>query len=228
MRIVHGRGSTPRQDRELTRRLVEEVADGEPILRVWCPHRQVAFGRRDSNRPGYDRARKLAEERDFVAVDRSVGGHAVCYTGNTVSFVRAMPVDELRSGITERYERTTGELQSALSELGVSAHQGEPDGAFCPGTHSLSAGGKIVGLAQRVTRETAVVAGIVVVRDHEEIGDVLAPVYDALDIPFERDATGSIAGVGGESSPETVVRTLSETLSGGEGTVERIGEIREE
>lgn len=219
MLIVRGRGPTARRDRELTREYVETVGEtGEGFLRVWRPPRQVVFGRRDANREGYERAREIASERGFTPVERAVGGHAVCYTGHTVSFVRATPVDDLRSGITDRYDRTVRELRSALSALGVEADRGEPDGAFCPGTHSLSADGKIAGLAQRVRRDAAVVGGIVVVRDHEEISEVLAPIYDALDISFERNSTGSVARAGGDADPEAVLRRIEGELSAGRET----------
>lgn len=225
MRRIRGSVPSPERDRARTQEAVDRVAGGgESVLRVWRPPAQVAFGRRDSNRPGYDRARELATERGFPAVERAVGGHAVCFTGNTVSFVRATPVDDPRSGITDRYERTTREVRGALSRLGVVARKGEPEGAFCPGSHSLSDGGKIVGLAQRVRRDVAVVAGIVVVSDHEAIAGVLAPVYDALDAPFERDAVGSLARAGGETDPDAVVRTLEDALARGEGTVEQVRE----
>lgn len=214
MRIVRGRGPTPERDREITRVHADTIADsGEGVLRVWRPHRQVVFGRRDSNREGYERARRIAAERGFETTERAVGGHAVCYTGATVSFVRATAVDDPRSGITARYERTTEAVRSALSELGVPADEGEPEGSFCPGTHSLSLEGKIVGLAQRIRRDVAVVGGIVVVRDHEEIDATLAPVYDALGVPFERGSTGSIAGAGGTADPELVRSRLETALS---------------
>jgi len=224
MRILRGRGRTPERDRELTHSHVDAVAEtGEAVLRVWHPHRQVVFGRRDTNRDGYDRARRIAAERGFDAVERAVGGHAVCYTGETISFVRASPVDDPRSGITERYERTVDAVQSALSALGVPAQEGEPEGAFCPGTHSLSHEGKIAGLAQRVRRDVAVVGGIVVVRDHEEIEDTLAPIYDALGIPFERGSTGSIARAGRHADSEGVRRQLEAALSrGAETTTDQV------
>jgi len=223
MYVVRGSVGDPNRDRERSRELLELAADRDsPHLRVWRPPRHVAFGRRDSSRPGYDRAREYAHSKGIPTVERTTGGHAVLFTGHTVSFVLAAPDDGARSGITDRYERTTDRVRQALSELGVDAAEGEPDGSFCPGTHSLSANGKIVGLAQRVRRDVAVVAGIIVVRDHEEIADVLGPIYDALDIPFESDATGSLARAGGVSDPAEVVAVVEETLTGTEITVKQV------
>lgn len=223
MYVVRGSVADPRADRERSRELLDLAADRNSThLRVWQPPRHVAFGRRDSSHEGYSQARTHVRRREIPAIERTTGGHAVFFTGNTVSVVLATPIADTRSGITDRYERTTERLQQALNALGVDATEGEPDGAFCPGTHSLSASGKIVGLAQRVRRDVAVVAGIIIVRDHEPIAGVLGPVYDALDIPFEHEATGSLARAGGVSNPETVVSSVEETLAAGETTIEHV------
>jgi lipoate-protein ligase A len=224
MRVIRGRAADPEADRAATRRLLERTAEtGTPALRVWQPHRSVAFGRRDANREGYDRARRAAESRGYATVERSVGGRAVAFTGSTVAFVRAEPVEEARTGIQARYDRVTAEVTGALASLGVTVEPGEPEGAFCPGTHSLSAEGKIVGLAQRVRTEVALVSGIVVACDHEQLAAVLEPVYGALDIPFEREAVGSIARAGGPDDPGAVVATLQKRLAE-DPTIEHVRE----
>lgn len=223
MRLVRGRAGTPEHDRQRSRDLLDRARkEDTAVLRVWQPPAHLAFGRRDGSRDGYDRAREHAESHDIPVIDRTTGGHAVVFTGTTVSVVLARPIDDARSGITDRYDRVTDQLRDALAELGVDARQGEPDGAFCPGTHSLSADGKIVGLAQRVRRDVAVVAGIVTLADHEEITTILGPVYDALDIPFDPDATGSIARSGGVTDPDTVCRTIESALADDDGVAETI------
>jgi len=223
MRVLRGRGPDPATDRAVTRELVERAASGDSGVRIWRPHRTVVFGRRDTTREGYDRARQAAAARGYTPVERSVGGHAVAFTGTTVAFLRAEPIEEARTGIQTRYERTSREVASALETLGVAVELGEPEGAFCPGTHSLSARGKIVGLAQRVRRDVALVSGVVVVYAHEQLADVLEPVYGALDLPFERDAVGSIAQAGGPADPEAVIEALQDGLAPG-STVEWLRE----
>jgi len=224
MRVLRGRMPTPEADRERTGDLVDHTAaTGERTLRVWTPPPQIAFGRRDANRDGYERARELGAARGYDLVERTVGGRAVAFTGNTVAFVATEPVEESRTGIQQRYDEATAAMEAALAALDVEAAPGEPDGAFCPGTHSLSADGKIVGLAQRVHRDVAAVSGIVVVRDHEEIADTLDPIYGALGVPFERDAVGSVARAGGPADPERVCRQIERTLRGGrDATVARV------
>lgn len=213
MRVRRGRAKTPATDRTVTEELVDGVAsDGEPALRVWQPHRQVAFSRRDRHRDGYDEARAAASERGYTITERSVGGHAVAFTGTTVAFVLAEPVTDSRQCICDRYDRATAPLVTAFENLGLSVSETEPDNAFCPGTHSLSATGKIAGLAQRVRREVATVAGVVIVRDHGAVANVLDPVYHALGIPFDPGTVGSIARAGGKSDPEAVCDAIENAL----------------
>lgn len=213
MRVIRGRAESVEADRAIARELLEWAADGDPAVRVWRPGRQVAFGRRDARAEGYDRARDIARNRGFPPIERDVGGRAVAYTGSTVAFARATPA-EGREGIDSRYERTAADLRRALAALGVDAREGEPDDAFCPGTHSLRARGKVVGIAQRVRADAAVTAGIVLVADHREIAGVLEPVYDALGTDLDPDSVGSIARAGGESDPDRVVRAVEDSLVG--------------
>jgi lipoate-protein ligase A len=232
MRVYRGRADSIGADRAVSDRLVERVAtDREPAVRVWRPHRQVAFGRRDARAEGYDEARAVAEQRGFPTVEREVGGRAVAYTGSTVAFARVTPVEDARSGLSGRYDAATADLLDALDSLGVDASEGEPVDSFCPGTHSVQAdcGGrarKLAGLAQRVRADAAVVAGVLLVRDHEPIAAVLDPVYAALDVAFDPGSVGSVAGAGGEADPDAVVETVERALVGdvsGEASVQRVG-----
>ena len=213
MRIVRGREPTPEADLDVTQSLVDWTRTrAETAVRVWRPHRIVAFGRRDTNRDGYESARRHATDRGYVPLERRVGGHAVAYTGQTVAFVKTEPIEDSRTGIQQRYESTLTAVEEALETLGVDPSRCEPEGAFCPGTHSLSANGKIAGLAQRVHRDVAVVSGVVVVSDHEEIAGVLEPIYAALDVPFRKASVGSVRRAGGQASAGIVIESLEETL----------------
>jgi octanoyl-[GcvH]:protein N-octanoyltransferase len=224
MRVLRGRKPAVDADRHRTGIMVDRAVEtGETALRVWTPPRQVAFGRRDASADGYERARAIARQRGFPPVERQVGGRAVAYTGSTVAFVHADPTAE-RTAIDSRYEDAAVRLRDALGELGVDAIEGEPDGAFCPGTHSLQSAGKIAGLAQRARKEVALVGGIVVVRDHEAVADVLSPIYGALEVPFDPAAVGSVARAGGESSPDAVCDAISDAFADGAVEVERVRE----
>ncbi len=225
MRVLRGRAEDIEADRAVTRTLVADTREtGTPAVRVWTPHRQVAFGRRDARSGGYGAAKEAAETRGFPPYERRVGGRAVAYTGTTLAFARVEPLADMREGLTKRYDDAVADLRAALADLGVAAERGEPPDSYCPGSHSLSADGKIVGIAQRVQRGAALVAGICVVRDHEEVADVLEPVYAALDAPFDPASVGSVARAGGPDDPERVARTVEAALVGDEGTsVEHVG-----
>jgi lipoate-protein ligase A len=216
MRVIRGRAPTPEADRELTAGMLATVSEsGVPAVRVWTPHRQVAFGRRDGHADDYDGAKAAAEERGYLAIERSVGGRAVAYTGETtLAFATAVPVDDMRQGLDRRYDEATGTVLQALRELGVVARRGEPEASFCPGAHSVQSDGKVAGIAQRVTRGSALVSGCLLVDEREELVDVLDPVYAALDVPFEPDSVGTVADAGGPDDPETVARAVERAFVG--------------
>ena len=228
MRVVRGRGEDADRDRAVTQQLIEHAGTaGESAVRVWRPHRQVAFGPRDTNDEGYEAAVAAAREHGFPATERRVGGRPVADTGDTLAFARIEPVENERAGIEERYAAVRVDVRDALREIGVDAERGEPDDAFCPGSYSLqAAGGKLVGIAQRVTGDAALVAGIVVVDGHEEIATVLKPVYDALDVAFDPDTVGSVERAGGEVDPVAIIMRLEDALVGDHlGSVEWVDDL---
>jgi lipoate-protein ligase A len=235
MRVYRGRADTADGDRAVSHEIVDRVAEtGASAVRVWCPPRHVAFGRRDARADGYERARKIAAERGFPPVERSVGGRAVAYTGSTAAFARVVPVDDPRSGLRDRYDAATAAVRRALATVGVDVREGEPDGSFCPGSHSLQirdAAGrdrKVAGLAQRVRTDVAIVAGVLLISDHEAIAAVLDPVYAALGVTFDPETVGSAALVSGDPNPDAVVGAVESALVGDrEATVERVASLSE-
>ncbi len=236
MRLLRGRAATPEANRAATAAMLDRTGEtGVPAFRVWTPHRQVAFGRRDAREPGYDRARAAAERRGYETVERSVGGRAVAYTGTTVAFARAVPAgeDDPRTGIGDRYAAATATVGRALRGLGAAVAPGEPPDSFCPGDHSLRgtgaigtpAAGKVVGVAQRVRGDAALVAGVVVPTDRDELAAVYDPVYRALGAPFDPDSVGSVADCGGPADPAATVRALEDAFAGdGPVSVEHVGD----
>lgn len=226
MHLLRGRKRTIAADREVTARLLDLAADGEPAVRVWIPHRQVAFGRRDARRQGYDRARRRADEAGFSPIERSVGGRAVAFDGETtLAVARAEPIADFRAGISDRYDQLLTALERGLSLCGVSVARGEPPNAFCPGSHSLQAtdSGKIAGVAQRVRHHSVLVSGILLVDNADTLASVLGDIYDALAVPFEPSTVGSVAAAGGSTAVESVRQSLEDVLVGeAEPTVEQV------
>ncbi|WP_323675303.1 lipoate--protein ligase family protein [Halorubellus sp. PRR65] len=216
--VVRGRLDDALADGAATGQLRDRVAEtGQPAVRVWAPARIVAFGRRDTRSDGYGAAAAAAREHGYEPVERSVGGRAVAYDGETtLAFARITPVDGVRGGLDERYDALTRDVRGALAGLGVDASEGEPPESFCPGQHSLrtTAGGKLAGLAQRVTQGAAITSGVLVVANRDDLAGVLAPVYRALDVPFDPASVGSVANAGGPSDPDRVRAALEDALVG--------------
>ncbi|THE66441.1 lipoate--protein ligase family protein [Salinadaptatus halalkaliphilus] len=237
MRVVRGREPSIAADRAVSDQLLGIAADGESAVRVWTPHRQVAFGRRDARLEGYDRAREIARDGGFTPVERDVGGRAVAYDGETtLAFARADPVADIRRGTDERYERLTAAVERALLDCGLEIERGEPADSFCPGTHSLSvaesAAGtapgsrqKVVGIAQRVRQDAALTAGIVLVDGRDALADILEGIYGSLGVAFDPASVGTVGAAGGPADPAVVRRVLEAAIvADAEPTVERIGD----
>ncbi|MDR9430126.1 MAG: lipoate--protein ligase family protein [Natronomonas sp.] len=211
MCLVRGSIGEVARDRAVTDALAGLASEtGESVIRTWTPPRQVAFGRRDTTADGYTHARQIAVERGYEPVERAVGGSAVAYTGCTVAFAHAIPLNGGRDGIDSRYREATDSLLDALDDLGATVSHGEPDRSFCPGEHSVQGGGKIAGIAQRIRKRSALVGGCVIVRasDTSAIADVLDPIYAALDLPFDPNSVGSVSTAGGPDDPEAVTRAI--------------------
>lgn len=221
MRVLRGRDPSPSVDREHTAALLADASDGTTGLRVWTPPRQVAFGRRDTHEPGFERAKRLAADRGFEPTERDVGGRAVAYPGDTLAFAHAIPLgeDRTRGSIADRYERATETVLGALRSLGADVSAGEPPESFCPGDHSVRAagGGKVAGIAQRVRGDAALVAGCLVVKegDARDIAGITTAVYDALGVPFDPETVGSVAEAGGPEDPNCVARAVEDAFVDG-------------
>lgn len=227
MYVFRGRVDDPEDDRDATADMLAWTArNEEPTLRVWTPERQLAFGRRDVRADTYEEAARIAREAGFEPYERSVGGRAVAYTGTTVAFARAVPADDIRTGMNERYEDAATMIQRALWKLDVAAQRGEPADTFCPGDYSLSYNGKIAGIAQRVRKGAALVSGVILVDGHEEIAQLLDEVYPVLDVPFDPETVGSLELAGGVTDRETVLETIESALIGdNDPTIRRVDAV---
>ena len=221
MRSIEGNFPDVDRDRAVTTSLTHLAADiGEPVLRVWTPPRQLAFGRLDATTDGYDRARRIAARHGYSPIERRVGGSAVAYTGRMVAFAYATPTASGREGIDRRYRDATETLLRAFRVVGADVERGEPDDSFCPGDYSIQGDGKIAGIAQRVKRDCALVAGCVTVyaADEGALTAVLDPVYSALGRPFAPESVGSIATAGGPDNIDPVVEALRTAFGAGSTT----------
>lgn len=220
--MYRGRRSDREADRAATAAMLVEAGDsGVSAVRVWAPGRSLAFGRRDARADGYERATAAAREHGFPPVERSVGGRAVAYAESTLAFAHAVPLDDARTGLNDRYETAVGTLVDALRGVGAGVERGEPPASYCPGDYSVrvAGGGKVAGIAQRVRQDAALVSGCVTVAERGPIRAVLRPVYDALGVPFDPDTVGSVTQAGGPDDAEAVREALEAEFVG-EGAVE--------
>ena len=127
----------------------------------------------------------------FDATLRLAGGRAAVFHDGTMEIGHAVPEEEPRAGIHERFERTAGRLARALGRLGVDARVGEVPGEYCPGRYSVNARGavKLAGIGQRVVAGGSHTGVVLVVRRGAH-NDVLRPVYDALGLAWAPEVTG--------------------------------------
>jgi octanoyl-[GcvH]:protein N-octanoyltransferase len=180
--------------------LLREVARGErgPLLRVYTPTPTLAFGRRDTRRPGFDRASASAAAEGFAPVVRSAGGRATAYHQGTliVDQIEADPEPMLTH--QRRFSRFGDHFASALSSLGVDAAVGEIPGEYCPGEFSVHGtdghGGrvKLVGTAQRVVAGAWLFSSVVVVSGSASLRAVTERVYADLGLDLDPATVGSV------------------------------------
>lgn len=176
--------------------LLRSVAAGRrpPALRLYAPEDAVLFSLLDARRPGFPRAVECAREAGFAAVLRLAGGHAAVFHPGTLAFSWARPATDAHLSIAPRFDEMVAITVDALGSLGVDARAGEVPGEYCPGEHSVNAGGrtKLMGVGQRVIRGGAHVGGVVVVREAARVRDVLVPVYEALELDWDPATAGCI------------------------------------
>jgi octanoyl-[GcvH]:protein N-octanoyltransferase len=77
----------------------------------------------------------------------------------------------------------------------VDARVGEVPGEYCPGRYSVNARAvvKLAGIGQRIVAGGSHTGVVLVITGEQRINDVLRPVYDALELPWEPEVTGSVA-----------------------------------
>ncbi|MGI9081329.1 MAG: lipoate--protein ligase family protein [Thermoleophilaceae bacterium] len=199
-------------DTAVSRALMLRVAAGElpATLRISRPAAIVAFGKRDAVSPGYRDAVRAARSGGFEAIERLAGGRAAVFHEDTIAFAHAVPDPDPRSRVDERFEATAELMASAFRRLGVDARVGEVPGEYCPGAHSVNAGGgrKLMGVGQRLVAGGVHVGGVVVVNGADRVREVLMPVYEALGLGWRPETTGSVA----DEAPGTTWEDVSDAI----------------
>ena len=210
--ITEAFAESPALDTAVSRALLQRVSSGfEPeTLRLFRPGPIVAFGPQDIRAQGYKAAVKATREEGYHAVNRLAGGRAAVFHEGTIAFAWTIPDADPRARVWERFDETADIMAAALRSLGVDARMGEVPGEYCPGKHSVNARGakKIMGVGQRTISRAAHVGGVLVVSGSKRIRDVLTPVYDALDLDWDPEATGSVEDELGTGDFEAVKKAV--------------------
>jgi octanoyl-[GcvH]:protein N-octanoyltransferase len=206
-------GDDPALEVAVAYALLLEAARGErgPAVRVYRPNSPtVAFGRRDTLRPGFDAAARAARARGYVPVVRAPGGHAASYAGGCLILDEVWPAHDSIEGIHERFSADATRMADALRGVGVDARVGEVRGEYCPGAFTVNARGavKLIGAAQRVVRGAWLLSTVVVVDGADQLRAVLEDVYAALELDWDPSTFGSIAGEQPGTTIEAVERAL--------------------
>jgi octanoyl-[GcvH]:protein N-octanoyltransferase len=186
----------PALDTAVSRALMFRVAARElpETLRIARPGTTVVFAKRDAVAPGYEEAVRAAREHGFEATLRLAGGRAAIFHDGTMEIGHAVPDDDPRAGIHERFEHTAERLAKALASVGVDARVGEVPGEYCPGRYSVNARDavKLAGIGQRVVGGGSHTGVVLVVEGEDRINSVLGPVNAALGLDWEPAVTGSV------------------------------------
>lgn len=193
--LTGGTPGDPVLDIALTHALLREVAAGRrgPALRIFSPGPTLAFGRSDVRSPGFARAAAIAAEHGLTPVVRVVGGRAAA-SGAGCLVVEDVTVEPATAeGLQRRFDDQTGRLVAALTALGAAPVVGELPGEYCPGRHSIHAGGvKLVGIAQRVVAGAALTSAVIVVTGGAALREVIAATYAALGDEIDPATVGAL------------------------------------
>ncbi len=210
--------SPPALDTAVSSILLRRVSDGRypEALRVYRPGPVVAFGPKDRHEPGYAEAVAAARDRGFGAVERLAGGRAAVFHEGTIAFSWVLPDATPRARIRARFDELASLMVGAFGRLGIDARAGAVPGEYCPGEHSVNAGGrtKLMGVGQRLVSHAAHVGGVVVVDGSARIREVLIPVYRALGLDWDPRTVGALAderpGLTWDAAADAIVEAFAE------------------
>jgi octanoyl-[GcvH]:protein N-octanoyltransferase len=215
----------PAFDAAVTHALLRRVGAGElgAVARIFRPGPTLAFGRLDTQVPGYAAAREAASDHGFTPLVRLGGGHAAGYDAGAllVEIVRPEPV--VAEGIERRFAAVTALLVDALGALGIAARVGELPGEYCAGAWSVNAAGiKLAGTAQRSIRGASLTTAMLIVEGGDRLRAALVDVYAALGLDWRPATAGAaqdlVPGLRAGDAERAVIATLAnrERLRAGE------------
>lgn len=181
-----------------------------PTLRIYRPQPTVAFGQRDTHRPGFQEAAAACREQGFVPLVRKAGGRAAAYHRGCLIIDHIEPAADAIAQTKQRFSAFGRLLARALQNVGVDAAVGEIAGEYCagefsihgvpavrnaangrPAEHSAAGAVKLVGTAQRVVSGAWLFSSVVVVQDSAPLRTILTSAYGALGLDWNPATAGA-------------------------------------
>lgn len=224
LHVIHGQlsGDAP-LDTAVSRAILLQVSAGDlpETLQLGTPHRVVAFGKHDTLSKGFSNAVNVAVDQGYDPTVRIAGGRAVVFSPTILRFAWTVPETKPADTMRARFTRLATAVVDTLADLGVRGTIGEVPNEYCAGEYSVHIRGhrKVMGVGQRLTRSGAQIGGMIVVSDPDDINKVLVPIYQALDVPIDPTATGSIADDRAASADE-VAQAFTARIAAGRATVD--------
>ena len=184
-------------------------------LRMYRTAPTIGFTGRDCAATGIAGAVAAAQQHGFTAVRRGPGGRAAAYHPGCLCLDHVGRFTGEGRDIEARFARFAALMRQSLRDLGVTAEVGELPGEFCPGPFSVhdGHGRKLVGSAQRLTRDGWLFSSVLVVDDPAPLRAVLTPVYAALGVPFDPTTVGAVSDSAPGITAAQVRRALTDRLA---------------
>ena len=131
VRLVHGSGTTPQQDMDLSTQLLADFADPDVPgrLRVHSPHPTAAFSRIDALAGGFPAAQDAARRHGFTPVVRPAAAGSPPTTRERWCSISSPATRRPRDDFRERFAVLGEHLAAGLRTLGVPPRSGP-----CPGS----------------------------------------------------------------------------------------------
>ncbi len=198
LHVIRGQltGDAP-LDTAVSRAILLRVTEGDlpETIQVGTPHRVLAFGKHDKLSDGFASALDIARRHDYDPTVRIAGGRAVVFSPTIVRFAWTVRADDPPGTMHQRYRELSEAVVRVLASFGIRGFVGEVPNEYCAGEYSVFIRGhrKVMGVGQRLTKRAAQVGGMIVVSDPDDINRVLVPIYAALGVPIDPQATGSLA-----------------------------------
>ncbi|MBW3579137.1 MAG: lipoate--protein ligase family protein [Actinobacteria bacterium] len=206
----------PSYDTALTRALLLRVSSGDApeTMRLYQPQATVWFSRHDRQRPGFASASLRARAAGFAVGERLAGSVTVAAHDGCVMFDHCVPDQQPQRHETQRFVESSAIVAACLRGIGIDARIGEIEGEPSPGPYSVNARGavKLATLGYRSVAGASLISGILVVRNSEQLRDVLIEVNDALGIDWDPRTLGSIEDEIGEADTAAVGDALVEEI----------------